>query len=238
MPKRSEPLTLKNGKRLPLTRRKKRRIALFFLLIILVVLVDMYVSARMKPLVLDVADGIISDIVTKKVNESISAVLTDNNFSYENLVTLQKDADGNVTALIANMTNINRLQLEVIDQVIDRLGDLPDTTVKIPIGNLIGGAILSGRGPKISIQVISVTNVTTNYQNQFTSAGINQTLHQVILNVDVSLKLLVSGYSSTSVVSTQMSVAETVIVGKVPNYYANYREGAGIWTIPTSTPTT
>ena len=104
--------------------------------------------------------------------------------------------------------------------MVERFADTDLTRISIPLGNLIGGTLLSGKGPRLKLDILSVTNVVTSFRNEFTSAGINQTRHRIILDVDVSLEVLMGPDSGTDSVLTEVIVAETVIVGSVPDAYA------------------
>ena len=94
--------------------------------------------------------------------------------------------------------------------------------LSIPIGTLTGSALLAGRGPRIRVRMESVGSSTARFNNQFESAGINQTKHQIILEVDVSVAILLPGFTTATKVSTAVTVAETVIVGAVPDTYTYF----------------
>ena len=92
----------------------------------------------------------------------------------------------------------------------------------IPLGVLTGIDIISALGPKLPIQVISVASAEGTYRNDFSSAGINQTLHRIYLDITVTAKLLLPGSIVETVVFTPICVAETVIIGQVPQTYLNW----------------
>ena len=105
--------------------------------------------------------------------------------------------------------------------IVRRFADEDMTRVSIPVGNLLGGTLLSGRGPRLKLDILSVTNVVTSFRNDFTSAGINQTRHRIIMDVEVTLEVMLGNERGTDTVNTEVNVAETVIVGAVPNMYAS-----------------
>ena len=94
--------------------------------------------------------------------------------------------------------------------------------LSIPIGTLTGSALLAGRGPRISVRMESVGSSSARFENRFDSAGINQTNHQIALEVDVSVSILLPGFTTATTVSTAVTVAETVIVGSVPETYTYF----------------
>ena len=205
------------------SRSRKRNGGGFLLLVTALVLLIVTIVAlsRLRPVLLEIAEGAVTDVVSVSVNDVITDLMRTEKISYSDLVTLEKDSTGNVSALRTDMARINMLQAEISNQVVQALNAQESTVVRIPIGNVLGGALLSGRGPKIPIKVLSVTNVNTHFYNEFASAGINQTQHQMMLNVDVALSILLPGGTSEVHADTQVCLAETIIVGDVPQTYAD-----------------
>lgn len=202
--------------------RKRKKILLLLILIAIIALVIFWINTRVRPMIIEFAVVETSDVVTITVNKTITDKLADGSINYNDLVTLEKDEDGHITALITNMAKTNTLRAEIVNEIITKLSDKGQTNIAIPLGNFFGNTLLSGRGPNINVNIISVTNVDTYFSNEFSSTGINQTRHQIMLNIDVGLTILIPGYSSTVDVPVEMCVAETVIVGEVPNSYANW----------------
>jgi len=186
-------------------------ILLLFVMIILV--------TRLSPLITQFAVSNSGDVITKIVNDSVTEVTASEHVGYDDLVTLKKDSAGNITALVTNMASINRLQAKISNTVIEKLNESDAETVKVPLGNLIGGVLFSGRGPKIAAKVLSLSSVNTDFKNKFTAAGINQTQHQIMLDIDVELNVLLPSSTETVTVSNEIVIAETIIVGEVPGAY-------------------
>lgn len=203
--------------------RRRRALGAGILLVgVGVLIMALLFTVKLTPTIADLALAAATDDITIAVNETVAEVLSDGGVDYSKLVTLEKDGQGNVTALVSNVASINILQARITNAVVERFADSDITTVSIPVGNLIGGALLSGRGPRLKLDILSITNVTTGFHNEFSSAGINQTRHQIILDVEVSLEVLLGPSSGTDSVLTEVSVAETVIVGAVPETYASF----------------
>ena len=185
-----------------------------------VLVIGLFTTVTLPPTVTELALATATDDITIIVNDVVSEILEGGELDYEKLVTLERNGQGAVTALIANSANINALRAKVTNAVVERFADTDLTRISIPLGNLIGGTLLSGKGPRLKLDILSVTNVVTSFRNEFTSAGINQTRHRIILDVDVSLEVLMGPDSGTDSVLTEVIVAETVIVGSVPDAYA------------------
>lgn len=163
------------------TRIKHKFILISVFLIICIISFLIFSMIKLEPLVAELALSSVTDTITIAVNEVISEKVIDGTIKYDDLVSLEKDSDGNITALITNMSNINALQAEITTAVAELFKDTGETVVSIPLGNVIGGAVFSGKGPNISVKVLSVSNVNTSFRNEFTSAGINQTRHQIMM---------------------------------------------------------
>ena len=179
------------------------------------------VNSLIRPMLLEVAVSEVSDVVSVTVNKTIAEKMADGSINYSDLVTFEKDGNGRITALITDMARTNALRAEIANEITLKLSDKDETRIFIPVGNFFGSALLSGRGPRISVNIISVTNVDTGFSNVFTSAGINQTRHQIMLTISIDLTILIPGCYTTVHIPTEMCVAETVIVGEVPESYAN-----------------
>ncbi len=178
-------------------------------------------TLRLTPEITELALATATDDITLAVNGVVAELTDQGELEYGSLVTLERDGTGAVTALIANSAKINALQAKVTSSIVRRFADEDMTRVSIPIGNLLGGTLLSGRGPRLRLDILSVTNVVTSFRNDFTSAGINQTRHRIIMDVEVTLEVMLGRERGTDTVNTEVNVAETVIVGAVPNMYAS-----------------
>ena len=141
------------------------------------------------------------------------------------MITLEKGDGGSITALHSNMAEFNRLQSGITQDVLNRLGQVSDTDLVIPVGTLTGSALLVGRGPSVRVRMQSVGSCSAHFENQFDQAGINQTTHRILLCVDVSMSILLPGFRTSTQVSNSFSVAETVIVGAVPDSYTYFDSG-------------
>lgn len=180
------------------------------------------VVLHMKPVVVDLATARTSNAVNRIVVAAVNDAVDSGRIDYEQLVDFDKDADGHVTALRSNMAAFNRLQASIADDILQRMAEVSSTDLAIPIGTLTGSPLLAGRGPCLRVRMQSVGTATARFDNQFSSAGINQTRHRIILDVDVHVSILLPGLTTYTKVSNEISVAETVIVGGVPETYTYF----------------
>ena len=189
-------------------------------LTLLVILVAAII--HMEPILVSMATARVSNTVNRIVVEAVSDAIQNGEIDYGVLVEFEKDASGHVTALKSNMAAFNRLQASISDDILQRLSEVSTTTLSIPIGTLTGSSLLAGRGPMIRVKMQSVGSTTASFRNTFNSAGINQTRHQIMLAVTVNVSILLPGFRTSTKVSNEITVAETVIVGTVPESYTYF----------------
>ena len=202
--------------------KTRYRLLIFFAVIIIFsVVVLKYSESRLRPIIVSMAETHAKSIGSKVVSEAITEEIEVNNISYDDLISFEKDENGKIAALKTNIIMINRLKSRLSVVILDKLSNMNDINLYIPIGNIINGEFFSGRGPKIEIIVLPVGSVTTNITNVFTSAGINQTRHQIMLEVNVTVSIIMPFSVESTDISTSMAIAETIIVGDVPKFFSN-----------------
>ena len=201
-----------------------RQRVLIWLTVIFTLLLALTVAVvlHMKPVVVDLATARTSNAVNRIVVAAVNDAVDSGRIDYEQLVDFDKDAEGHVTALRSNMAAFNRMQASIADDILQRMAEVSSTDLAIPIGTLTGSPLLAGRGPCLRVRMQSVGTATARFDNQFSSAGINQTRHRIILDVDVHVSILLPGLTTYTKVSNEISVAETVIVGGVPETYTYF----------------
>lgn len=201
-----------------------RQRVLIWLTVVITLLLALTVAVvlHMKPVVVDLATARTSNAVNRIVVAAVNDAVDSGRIDYEQLVDFDKDAEGHVTALRSNMAAFNRLQASIADDILQRMAEVSSTDLAIPIGTLTGSPLLAGRGPCLRVRMQSVGTAAARFDNQFSSAGINQTRHRIILDVDVHVSILLPGLTTYTKVSNEISVAETVIVGGVPETYTYF----------------
>ena len=141
-------------------------------------------------------------------------------YDFDYFISLEKDSSGEISAVTSNMAHINLLSTEILNTVISST-DNGVLSIKIPVGNLTGLNLLLNKGPEIETEIIMLTSSRVDFRNEIESCGINQAKYQLILEVTIDIDILVPwGTQSTSTV-TEVIVADTVIVGKVPDTFLN-----------------
>ena len=180
---------------------------------------------HLKPVLTSLATARVSNTVNGIVTAAVNETIYSGGVDYDQLISFEKDNEGKITAVKSNMAEFNRLQSAIIDEVLEKLSEVTTKELSVPVGTLLGSPFLAGRGPLIRVRMQSVGSSSAHFENAFTSAGINQTKHQIYLVVDVYVSILLPGFSTTTKFSNTYSVAETVIVGSVPDSYTYFSNG-------------
>ena len=193
------------------------------LLIVLVIFCVIYGLFRYKygSLIQGLAETQVRNMTSDLINDAIDQQIENNNIQYDRMVYFEKDLDGKITALKTNMSEVNRLKTDILNLINDEILAIDSADLGIPVGSLILPEFLSGRGPEIPVKILSIRNSDASFTSSFTEAGINQTLQQINMLVSVDVAVLVLGRTNYFTVTSQVVVAETIIVGQVPDTYLN-----------------
>lgn len=204
--------------------RRHRGISILFLLVALLLFLAA-ASLYLKDVSTAIAVSDASDAVTVSINNAIADIMRDGDYSADYFVTFEKSEAGEITAISSNMARINALSAKILDRIVGAT-DTHMLTVNIPVGNLTGVSLLMGRGPKVPVKIITMTSSRVEFNNNIVTAGINQTKHQINLEVIVDIDILVPWGSETTQVVTEVLIADTVIVGQVPGTYVSMDTGS------------
>lgn len=207
---------------LPIRKRRKRdkKIKILFFVII-VIFVVVFIDNQLRPMVKQIAENTANRVSVQAINEAITEVLEAEGIRYEDIVSINNLSDGEISSITTDIVKVNMLKSAVNSKIQEKILDSKYKEIKIPLGTLTGSEILAGRGPKINVKIKLHSNVVTDLESTFSQAGINQTLHQLKLNVSASIFIEIPGYTTSANINTNFQVAETVIVGRVPNSYTS-----------------
>ncbi|WP_299996688.1 sporulation protein YunB [uncultured Clostridium sp.] len=203
---------------------KQFKLSSNFLIILFIIIVFNFMiyvfGKRILPTVLEVGETKIKAEAIKIINEESVNVYSEN-FKYDDIINIEKDSDGNITMIRADTVKQNYLASQVVLKCDKRLSELEDLGIKIPLGYLTNNIMFYNMGPKITVKMQQVGNITTSYESEFESAGINQTRHRIYLNLKATMKVIVPFNSKEVDVVCQIPVSDTIIVGKIPETSIN-----------------
>ena len=161
------------------------------------------------------------EMVSRVINDAVLAELENEDADYSKLVTLTKNADGEVISLESNVMNINKLKTRIAQRLEREIERLSEIDIQIPIGTLLGIQLLHGKGFCIGMTVQPMGFATASIISEFSEAGLNQTLHRIVIEINADVDAIIPGFSTRVPVKTTIVAAETVIVGRVPNAYTH-----------------
>jgi len=193
-------------------------------LLVLTMLAFWVLDVKLKPIVKEMAVARSRTIATRVISEAIHKTVSDENATYDNLVNFEKTSDGMIAAVKTDIIKVNKLKSALSVNILDRLNNIREDELSIPVGSIISGDIFSGRGFRIKIKLMPIGSVSTDIVNSFSSAGINQTLHRINLEVRAVVSLIMPTMSTNVDIVSSVCIAETVIVGKVPSAYTEVIE--------------
>ena len=182
----------------------------------------------LRAMVTEYAASAARDAVVSAVNDIVKDVMSEPGFDSGGLIEIERDSQGRITAVRADVAAVNSLAAEVLSRTVDET-ERQTLTVEIPLANLLGSTLLMNHGPSIPVQVTMLSSSKASFRSELTSAGINQTRHQIFLELDVQLSFLLPWHDMDTSVQTEILVSETVIVGQVPNSYMNWESDHGVY---------
>ena len=175
--------------------------------------------SRYQNMIRDLARTQVMNSTSDLTNDAIAKQMADGIIQYDRIVYFEKDLNGRITALKTNISEVNRLKTDILNIINDEILALDTSDIGIPLGSLIFPELLSGKGPAIPVHILSIRNSDAVFASNFSQAGINQTLHRLNMEVTIDVAVLVLGETSSFTMSSEVVVAETIIVGQVPQTY-------------------
>ena len=201
---------------------RQRRLTWLVLAVLLTAGLGCAAVLHMRPIIVSLATARVSNAVNRIVVDAVRDAIDSGQVDYNVLIHLEKDETGRVAALESNMAAFNRLRSQIADEILRRLSEVSTSELSIPVGTLTGSTLLAGRGPCVRVRMQAVGSTDASLRNAFSAAGINQTRHQIFLDVDVYMSILLPGMKTSTRVSNEIAGAETVIVGGVPDTYTYF----------------
>ena len=200
-------------------RRLKTIVRLAVLLICFVLLLAVVLDYQLRPLIKSVTQDRAITVCSLIISETVSRVLSEIDLGYRDMVDIQTDTQGQVTYVNTNVLTINIIKFNLTKQIQQALNECQRQIIRIPLGTLTGNEFLLGRGPRITIQLDISNRIQMQILSEFTEAGINQTQHRIFLEITTSVSALIPWYTTSAQVVTDFLLAESIIVGKIPEEY-------------------
>ncbi len=201
--------------------RTRRRFPLLLLCLALLLCFLGFAGRFLSELATQIAVSDAADLVSAEVNRVVARVLSQEDFASLRYVSFEKNEAGEIAAVSADMGAVNALSAAILENVVGT-AENRTLTVKIPAGSLSGVSLLMGRGPEVPVEILMLTSSRVGFDNSIVSAGINQTKHRLLLTVCVDIDVVVPWGTRSTQVQSQVLIADTIVVGQVPETFVSY----------------
>lgn len=201
---------------------KTKKIALFkiFIMLVIEILVARNIINAIDPIIERQCSNQAKSIATIISNEQATKVMQ--NYNYEDLAVIIKDDSGKIQMIKLNIVPVNEIISDVALQIQEELNSVENANFGIRLGSFTGIKLLSGFGPYVKVRMSTIGNVETELKSEFKTAGINQTLHQIYLDINCNVSILTPFNNTTEEIKNQILIAESIIVGEIPGSYYNF----------------
>ena len=199
--------------------RIQRLLRWLFAAVVVVLALLFMLRSKYRLVIEELAQTQVKNTTSDLTNDAIAKQIASGDIQYDRIVFFEKDLDGRITALKTNMSEVNRLKTDILNIINDEILALDHSDIGIPLGSLFFPELLSGKGPAIPVDILSIRNSAANFVSHFSQAGINQTMHRLNMEVSIDVAVLVLGQTSSFTLSSEVVVAETIIVGDVPQTF-------------------
>lgn len=200
-----------------LSRKRKLR---FMIVLAILIGITVGMNCKFTPVAQSVATGKAKYIMSDFINSSVVEDMENSGDIYSQITKVERNEKNEISAIYTDMKKINFLKSHIASLIQNKIANFKEKTFWISLGTLSGFEILNGKGPKVPMKISIAGNVFTNFNNKFSNAGINQTIHQIYVNIHTKICVTIPGSTCTSESDDEILVSETVIVGKVPRVYS------------------
>lgn len=201
-------------------KKKKCKLKLIIFLSLFIFLL-IIADKQIRPLVKSVAENQAKIVATNLINEEILRELSEKSSYYSEFVFLKTDNNGKLLAINTDSQKVNILKSSISSNIQKKMPSTTPIKAAVPLGTLTGVELFMGRGPTINMKMSVPGCVLTDIKSEFVQAGINQTKHRIYIYVETQVYALIPGFPVATTVSTTVLISETVIVGDIPNVYAD-----------------
>ena len=197
----------------------RRLIGLLIVLLLVAIVTFFLFRYKYHSVITTLAQTQVKNATSDLINDAIERQISNGTIRYDRMVYFEKDLEGKITALKTNMSEVNRLKTDLLNLINDEILAMDSDHLGIPLGSLVMPELFAGKGPSIPVQILTIRNSEAGFFSDFTQAGINQTLQKLNMQVSVDVAVLVLGKVDDFTISSQVVIAETVIVGQVPDMF-------------------
>ncbi len=198
-------------------RKQSKAAKVIFIMLIVLIITVIFLEIRLKPVIRSVASIQAQSFATLTINETVTDILDEMNISGEELETVTASSDGTIASISTNTVVTNRLKNLITTRTQEALSNIQSKRIDVPIGTILGGELFNGVGPAIPVYISMSGTVNSDFEEEFESGGINQTVHKLSVKISAEINIIMPMTSCTERVETTVLVGETVIVGETPD---------------------
>ena len=198
-------------------RRCKRILLKWVFILFAIIALMLTLRAKYDYVIVSLAETKVQNATSDLINDAIEQQIQCGLVQYDRIVYFEKDLNGKITALKTNMSEVNRLKTSILNIINNNILHMDMDNIGIPLGSLVLPEFFSGKGPEFPVNVLSIRNSEASFSSDFVEAGINQTLHKINMHISVDVTVLVLGKTNTFTITSQVVIAETIIIGQVPS---------------------
>lgn len=199
--------------------KMRMSICLIFFAVI-IVFSAFFFHTRMTPIIKTLALSKANNVTTVTINNTINNILKTGEFNYNDLVDIEYDLDGKISAVKTDSIAMNIFKTQLSVKISEAISSIEESSINIALGTLTGSSFMTGHGPKVTIRTSMSCSCSIEVKNSFEYSGINQTLHKILLNVTTNVYVIAVGETMVTQVLTSVPVAQTIIIGQIPEIYA------------------
>ena len=199
--------------------RKRIKLTIFIVCVMIPIILFQIITKAVEPTLIAICELEAQNIAILVSNKAIQNIMS--GIDYEDLVTIEKDTNGKILALKANTLEMSRIATQISMEMQTIYNEMECDYIKIPLGNFSGNTLLSGIGPNVTVKIIPYGTVVTDFKSEFTSTGINQVRHRIYLEITTQVSIVAPLITKHVPVVNNINVAETVLVGDVPQTFYN-----------------
>ena len=202
--------------------KRKRKIAPIVAIILVVAVGVLLISAEIR--ISNVRGKLISyaakNAASSAATVGIEKSLDTDRVRYADLVKFRRDRNGNIVSVSTDAYYLNKIGNNIGDEVDKQINEMKSYVLKIPVSVLFSEQFINGRGPKLPVIFVMTGITTTDFENEFMAAGVNQTHHRIMLNIKINTYVIHSGNVIVVPYETNVCVAESIVVGITPQTFA------------------
>lgn len=198
----------------------KKKSFVFFLSIVIIFIIFIYfINKKVDPVIRSLCNITAQNLALNVTNQTVDEYIK--SITYDSLMNVNKDSNGKIISLDANVMEMNRLSTNISSSIQEKIKNIGKRKIKITLGSILNWGVFSGYGPSISVNIVPNGTVISKFKSEFNQAGINQTRHRIYIEVTTSMYIVAPFYANTQKYTNEITVAETILVGDIPSTYYN-----------------